>query len=214
MQRSVGEARSDSVHVLVDKDREVDNKTIDTLAFALFRGMSRGAALGSRTPDLRITSRPAGQRIDCHSRTWGLDSRVWTQRRHGRTLVRGQVCGQGSVVAQHFNPLTQGAIAYKAALPRRPGLLPATTASQPAARTARPASWDRSSRHGTCHDGQDRRPATCDRTTRTRTRPRPPVVSWSGQSASLPGTRISWVRVGLHVPQQVREVGGATQGHH
>jgi len=53
-----------------------------------------GAALGSRTPDLRITSRPAGQRTSCDDGFWGLDSRVRTQRRHSVTRVRGQARGQ------------------------------------------------------------------------------------------------------------------------
>ena len=58
-----------------------------------------GAALGSRTPDLRITSRPAGQRISCCGRIWRLDSRVRTQRGHGTILVRGQLRGHAAAVA-------------------------------------------------------------------------------------------------------------------
>jgi hypothetical protein len=74
-----------------------DDKRIYTSTFGLAKGRTDvGAALGSRTPDLRIASRPAGQRLGDYRRIRVLGSRVWRQRGHSTTPVRGQLRGHAA----------------------------------------------------------------------------------------------------------------------
>jgi hypothetical protein len=79
-----------AVRALVDKDREVSEKMINETASALVTGALRGAALGNRTPDLRITSKPASQRTRGTSRICRPDSSHWMRQRHDDTPARGQ----------------------------------------------------------------------------------------------------------------------------